>query len=419
MQVKIDDYKFDTARQQPLEGEVAKLERAKSADPWKLDGLDDKTQELDTLKVNDLVSTLDDLKLAGVRPKPKGINADLSVDREVANDRLLISALAQDLRAHGFEIAPDRDNKQRLRLYARGGELEAATSKGVVYTMRFGDVFAGAEEEIEIGGGEKKADADKENPADADEAKEADGESGKQSSRFLMVSAQFDETYVGARPEKPAPPEGLPADLVAEVEKKFEKKASRDKARIRPGTKSSPGKEGAAKDEAPQEEKEEEECGGADAAQADDNKDSAADKPAEPADDKVDSAKKENDGEKADDEPPSVDELKKKYQTLYEKYDADLRAYDTRVKEGEEKAADLNLRFGEWYYLISASDYKKLHVPRTELVKAKAQAPDDQEKSKSSAAEDSAPASGDEVENEATDKDEDKDEESKEAAPEP
>ncbi|MGQ0634686.1 MAG: DUF4340 domain-containing protein [Planctomycetaceae bacterium] len=374
LQVTIDDYKFDSARRQPIDAEVATLARAKSGDPWKLDGLDEKAEELDMAKVNDLVNTLDELKLAGVRPKPKGINADLSIDREYVKNQLQADLLVEDLRSRGFEIGPDRTQKGP-RLYARGGELAAATGKGVVYTMRFGDSFAGDEEQIEIGGGDARKADDKEQPADDEEQDgKAANAAGKQSSRYLMVSVHFDEQHLGARPVKPAPPEGLPADMAAEVEKKFEKKAAKARARSRSGGRSSRDKPGAPQEEAPQEEKEgkEEECGPGPVVAADDADSDQAD--ADDADSKNDgeAAGKDKDSAPPDDERPSVDELKKNFQVLYEKYDADLRAYETKVKEGEDKVEELNVRFGDWYYLISADDYKKLHAPRKDLVKAKA-----------------------------------------------
>ncbi|RPI89696.1 MAG: DUF4340 domain-containing protein, partial [Planctomycetaceae bacterium] len=54
-------------------GEISRLSRDKSFDPWKLEGLDDPTREVDTTKTNDLVSALTDLKLTGIRPKPQGL----------------------------------------------------------------------------------------------------------------------------------------------------------------------------------------------------------------------------------------------------------------------------------------------------------------------------------------------------------
>jgi hypothetical protein len=42
-----------------------------------------------------------------------------------------------------------------------------------------------------------------------------------------------------------------------------------------------------------------------------------------------------------------------------------------KVDEGREKAEELNARFADWYYVISADDFEKMRVTRRDLVKAK------------------------------------------------
>lgn len=400
-QIKVENYQIDSSRQQtPLEGEVVELDRPKSADPWKLAGLDAETEELETSKINDLVGTLDDLKLVGVRPKPKGINADLTVDRDVVQNQLQLQVLAQDLRSHGFEVGPDRANKELPRLYARGGELDAATSKGMIYTLRFGDIFSGDESEIEIGSDDAKkegaGETEKNAADDASSKDDADNDADKpdatkQSSRYLFVSVRFDEKNLGDLPAVPTVPEGLPADAAAEVARKFEKKPAKKN-----DSKSSSRKKPAADDdEEPTEQPakpKEEECGpdavAADdddaAAKGDEDEKPAAAQPAADAAEKKEADKKEADEKDAEQEEAEkearIEALKKTYQTLWEKYDADMKAHEAKVKEGEEKVAELNLRFGDWYYVISADSYKKLHVSRKDLVKEKAKPADSGDK---------------------------------------
>jgi hypothetical protein len=45
--------------------------------------------------------------------------------------------------------------------------------------------------------------------------------------------------------------------------------------------------------------------------------------------------------------------------------------YDAKVAEGKKKVKELNTRFADWYYVISESVYKKIHVSRKDLIKKK------------------------------------------------
>jgi len=43
--------------------------------------------------------------------------------------------------------------------------------------------------------------------------------------------------------------------------------------------------------------------------------------------------------------------------------------YDQKVKDGQQKAKDLNDRFADWYYVISDEIYKKIKVTRADIIK--------------------------------------------------
>ena len=49
---------------------------------WKFDGLDPKTEEINTSGVSSIQTALDGLELKGVRPKPQGLTPKLTVDLE-------------------------------------------------------------------------------------------------------------------------------------------------------------------------------------------------------------------------------------------------------------------------------------------------------------------------------------------------
>ena len=46
--------------------------------------------------------------------------------------------------------------------------------------------------------------------------------------------------------------------------------------------------------------------------------------------------------------------------------------YKKKIENGEKRVKELNERFADWYYVISDSTYKKIHVGRDQLIKKKA-----------------------------------------------
>ena len=372
-EVVFDNYSIatDGGRPRVVKGDVSQIDRTGPSDPWKLEGLDEKTEELDNAKVGELVSTLDDLKLVGVRPKPKGINADVTIDRKYVNDQLDLEVLRGDLRARGFEILLDPDDPQQPRLYSRQGESSVGTSDGVVYQLRFGEVFSGDESEIEIGGkADSKAEDKKPGEGEDEEKSKA---TGKQSSRYLFVSTKFDEKFLGPRPVEPERPAGLPEEPKKEEEEEDAKpaiKPSKAAAKKKVEDCGPPGAPGVADDDQPE----------ADAPESETEKEPDV---APKADEAQPAADAKPDGESAPAESTaptdsvktkSLDELKKDYEVLRQKYEADLEAWESKVKAGKEKVEELNLRFGDWYYVISAENFAKLHLTRKDLVKEKAAA---------------------------------------------
>lgn len=47
--------------------------------------------------------------------------------------------------------------------------------------------------------------------------------------------------------------------------------------------------------------------------------------------------------------------------------------YDTKIEEGKKAAAELNRRFGDWFYIISEDVYKKIRIGHEQIVKKKEQ----------------------------------------------
>ena len=406
-EIVLDNYSIDKTQGVLVKGDVSKLERDKSADPWKLEGLDEAKEEVDTTKVTGMMAALDDLKIVGVRPKPKGFKPDLTLDPEFANENDL-PKLARDLQKSGFFLSMDRRTK-RLKLFSDQGDLLAATNKGVVYTLRFGDVFLGDESEIEIGGTANK-DAEKKATRNKTETTRQTNRrekmlSGKQSSRYLFVTASFDESYLGDRPVKPEPPAKAPYESDSppekkspegsseeKPEKKLEQSAEKSQDDAKPDDKTENEAQAAGKsddnctppvtgdDEPAKEETEKKEPERkADAAPDSGAKKENADGQT-PKDDKKPDAATEPDAKDAPEKKPepkpeqpkkSAADLQKEYKEQVKKYEADLKSFEDKVAAGKKQANELNDRFSGWYYVISSDYFNKLHLSRKELVKDK------------------------------------------------
>ena len=343
----VNKYSIDE-RRGPIDQEVSHLSRDASSDPWKLEDLAD-TEELLKDDISTMVSTLDNLKIMGVRPKPPGINADLTIDQTVVKSRGQLDQLQADLIIRGFPIFQVGDTP---RIMSNEGEVIAATNEGIVYTLRFGEVYTGSQQEIETG---FKSKDDEKKSSDADDKSSKDDESGADSksksdeekiSRYIFVSADFDEKFLDGKPEKPAEP---PV---------FEKQD-----------------DNAAKDE------------NKNAKEAEGSKDAAEDKGAE---DKEATDDKEDENTEPD---PNADE-KKKYEEDLKKYESAMESWKKKVSDAEADAKELNDRFARWYYVISADDFEKLRLSRKAMVKAKEKKPAEPEAGKADPAKTGADSSG-------------------------
>ena len=402
-EIVVDNYKIESAdgRLAIVPGEKSTLMHEKSADPWKLEGLDEAKEEVDVNKVKAMIDALDDLKLVGVRPKPKGFKPDLTIDKEFVKRQADVQQLLIDLQGRGYSLAQDR-NKQ-LRLYADEGELAAATNKGVVYTLKFGSVFLGDESEIEIGAAaakdKEKADEQPNEGSAADDKAKSKASEGQQSSRYLFVTADFDEKYLGKPPEKPAPPEEVAS--AAESDAKPQKGASEkesldddDAAQNSPAKSKAPPKneDGGAKPDGQSEKSDagDENC--LPTSVTDDDPASPADSKSEKSGEEQTQEGESKDGTQKDKTPggdvksqpapkeekkKSAEDLKKEYDEQVKKYESDLKAHQDKVTAGKKQVDELNARFGGWYYVISAENFNKLHVSRKELVKEKGKPADD------------------------------------------
>ena len=90
-------------------------------------------EELDTQKLNDLKTALDDLKIVDVRHKPAGLSKDLKAGEELVADR----ATRQALQQRGFYLAPTRGALPCSRTRAK---CACGLNDGVEYILHFGEI---------------------------------------------------------------------------------------------------------------------------------------------------------------------------------------------------------------------------------------------------------------------------------------
>jgi hypothetical protein len=146
-------------------------------DGWRADRMS-KGQSVDSSRMTELLATLDELSIVGVRPKPQGISGGLKSDV----DGVTMSTVDQlSLQQKGFYLSRDG------QLLSNEGELQVHTTDGVLYTLRFGEVLYGSGLAVTAGAGEEEAE-----------------KAGAAANRYLFVTASFDRDYFGSAPPAPS-----------------------------------------------------------------------------------------------------------------------------------------------------------------------------------------------------------------------
>ena len=410
-QIVMDDHSVDELNQRLIQRGLTivdfnnkdskwTLEKMEASDPasgkWEEVTLKE-DEELDTQKLNDLKTALDDLKIVDVRHKPAGLSKDLKVGEELVADR----ATRQALQQRGFYLAPVEGG---FALFSNEGEVRCGLNDGVEYILRFGEIAGqGTNDEEDDKPTENKEgeseDAAKD-PAKADE-KDKDGKDGKGVDRYIMVTAQFRQDLI-PKPELQPLPEGY---------EEFEEKPAEGEAKPADGTEAKPAaaapKDEAAPADAPKEAPQNESSRFAPGdesllAFADDAAAAIelAQAPAAPAQpEAAPAAARENtapaDSQPADAQPAAEAPAETKPAApvdpdaaaeAEEKARAAKRAevkrikeenkrkedeYNKKIADGEKRVKELNERFADWYYVISDGTYKKIHISREQVIKKK------------------------------------------------
>ena len=264
-------------------GDPLTLQREESFGEWTADGLPDGKQ-IDQAKANELARTAAGLTIVGVRPKPDGLNPDLTVDPAVVRSQLQFDMIAQNIAGKGFSIVVTDDGGAQV--VGGNGQLTVVSEAGVAYDLDFGELFTGTEHDVAVGDfGEKPkslktAESDE---AEGDAADEPDD--GTSQSRYLFVTARLDASVLGDEPVAPEPPPG----------------------------------------------------------------DEAGDEPTEAG------------GE--------AETPRQRFEREQSEYRTARGEYDEKLAEAKETVADLNERFGDWYYVVDAEDAAELALTPDALIR--------------------------------------------------
>ena len=135
-------------------------------------------EEVDSFETNELLRAADELEIVGVRPKPEGIAATLTGDAAGVSNADILS-----LQSRGYYLT------QGGNLLSNEGEVRLETDEGIRYTLRFGEVIYGRDEDVSAGSEEEDT--------------EAAASSGPAENRYLFVTAEFQPARF-PEPRRPA-----------------------------------------------------------------------------------------------------------------------------------------------------------------------------------------------------------------------
>jgi hypothetical protein len=342
--VTIDNYSLEEDQASPLspnkalfrvQGDKIQMTRDSNTEAWKLDGLIPNIEELETAKITEMLSVFDQLKIAGVRPKTKYkghflLTSDLKLNLqpEFEKDKQGLGQAIQKLQAEldqkGFNLAGTAES---MELVSRNGDISVGTDQGVLYTLSVGAAYDGEDTEIEIGSSDAAVEEATEVNGDTEE--EVGEPEVENQDRYMMVRVSFDESLIT---QKPVPP-------------------------VEPVTPVKPFGYSPAPEETPSD---------AAAENAPEQKEDPAEKPPE-------ETKPERNPEfiKYDTAVAALEGLKLDYELAKTRFETETIEYQEKVSEGKKLVAELNERFGDWYYVISGDNLSTLQSERSDLVKTK------------------------------------------------
>lgn len=308
-------------------------------------------------KLNDLKFALEDLQIVDVDRKPaelaelmrKGHPFPYQDPRQVPEEALL------SLDRHGFYFYPGEPPRGFTQLFSDAGDFLVSTGDGVEYLVRFGSIVKAL----------RSQSTDDEPEGDAEE----DGGGDKpELNRFVMVTARFNPDAIAQPVLKPYP-DASPAGGEGETE-------PLDAEQTAPAGNEQPAaSDSNEKSAAPAKESQEQDRDFGPDIQAEDEP------PAQPATEteaaQADAEKSEGvpsegtNPDAAGQPPAKLDAVAEARKKIDDENKKAQQEYEKKIKEGEEKAAKLNARFADWYFVVSEDAYKKLRLSRNEAIQKK------------------------------------------------
>ncbi|MCI0335167.1 MAG: DUF4340 domain-containing protein [Planctomycetes bacterium] len=318
------------------------FDRSKGEDGEYVDFTLAEDEELNDESLNGLKTALDDLQIVDVVRKPQGLSEDLKAGAEfVSNQKAFLDLVSKGFTATGIGAGAPQD------IISSDGEVVATMKNGAEYVLRFGNL-------TNVAGGEKPEDAAATGQA-ADAAAGADEKKADNDvNRYMFVMARFNENAV-KQPELETLPE-LPS---SEEAKPATEAVPADAAAGDAAASATPPAEGAPATPATEANAE---TPKAEEAKADESKPAATDEPKNadaPA--AVPAAEKEKELEKV------MAQRKRIEQENQRKMDE----YQETLKKGKEAVKDLNLRFGDWYFVVDDNVFQKIRLGRDDVIKKK------------------------------------------------
>jgi hypothetical protein len=315
-------------------------------------------EELNTTKLNDMKNALGTLKIIDVARKPAQLGANLRAGKEAFNDEALDS-----LQSRGFY--PQPVGEDQFEIFSNEGQAVVQMKDGIEYVLRFGKVAG-----IDTGGDEKKTDAEPKAGTDknsdaSDEKSEKKDKAGL--SRYIMVMARFNQDLLTKPELEPLPDAKKSTDKAADAKKTDAKSAD---------AKGKDAKAAAPKADAKADAKDAKKS-------ADAKKDESKKDTSKSADTKSGDAKSAAGGESNKDAGDDQEALDAERDRVEAANKRKQDTFDQKVKDGEQKAKELNARFADWYYVVGEDTYRKIHVGKSDIVKKK---PKDTKDNKDSAA---------------------------------
>lgn len=97
----------------------------------------------------------------------------------------------------------------------------------------------------------------------------------------------------------------------------------------------------------------------------------------EPAKEEKPAEKKEGEAKTDEQKAPVVDPQQAERERIKRENERKMNAYRDQKKKADQRVAELNGRFADWYYVVSDDVYKKLHLSRSDIVKESSTAKDE------------------------------------------